>query len=196
MAKYAYKTVNTRSKKGLEQAERLKAQGWEAVSVGLDLITFQKKGPTVTVNKEQKLYVIPVSTVKGKESGYTTLGFGYAHARATALAKEMGEPLPSGAVGSMKLYEEYRALLAKAAAKNKATGWRSLTELDPQLIGLEGQYVEVVNKFGEKERFWVGKSTGWVPTHLAIKRRGSSGGMPVFGPVKTVRVLAPPRLSR
>jgi hypothetical protein len=191
MAKYEYKTVNTRTKAGLEAAEKLKANGWEQAFVGSESATFQKKKMAVTANNDQKLYVIPAGG-----GGYSCLGFEVCHNRATALAREMGEPLPSGKPGSLTLYEQYQSLLAKAAAKNKATGWRSQSELDPQLIGLEGQYVEVVNKLGETERFWVGKSTGYVPTHLAIKRRGSSGGMPVFGPVKAVRVLAPPRLSR
>lgn len=39
-----------------------------------------------------------------------------------------------------------------------------------------GQRIEVTYKWGEKERFYVGKSTGWKPIYLAIKKRNSNGG--------------------
>jgi hypothetical protein len=38
-----YKTVDTRTLKGLKQAERLKANGWTIGSVGLWTIEFYKK---------------------------------------------------------------------------------------------------------------------------------------------------------
>jgi hypothetical protein len=64
---------------------------------------------------------------------------------------------------------------------------RSLT---PQLVGLEGWRVEVVDKWGEKRRFIVGRSTGWKPCHLEISRRTSLGGSAVMGaPFQSVRQL-------
>ena len=53
---------------------------------------------------------------------------------------------------------------------------RDLSELSPQLIGLEGWRVEVVTTYGEKRRFIVGKSTGWRPIHLEVHNRRSTGG--------------------
>ena len=41
----------------------------------------------------------------------------------------------------------------------------------------------------ETRRFWVGKSTGWMPTHLEIKRYTSSGGMAVIVPFDSVKVI-------
>jgi hypothetical protein len=38
-----YKTIDTRIDKGLKQAERLKRNGWEIVSIGFYTITFFKK---------------------------------------------------------------------------------------------------------------------------------------------------------
>lgn len=46
---------------------------------------------------------------------------------------------------------------------------RDNSHLSPQLTGLEGWRVEVVDIHGERRRFIVGKSTGWRPCHLEIK---------------------------
>ena len=53
---------------------------------------------------------------------------------------------------------------------------RDLSQLSPQLVGLEGWRVEVVTTYGETRRFIVGKSTGWKPIHLEVARRDSMGG--------------------
>ena len=39
-----------------------------------------------------------------------------------------------------------------------------------------GERVEVTYKWGEVERFYVGKSTGWKPIYITIKRRNSIAG--------------------
>lgn len=51
--------------------------------------------------------------------------------------------------------------------------------------------VEVTYQSGEKERFYVGKSTGWKPVYLAIKKRNSWGGIGVSRAenVKSIRGL-------
>lgn len=53
---------------------------------------------------------------------------------------------------------------------------RDLSGLSPQLVGLEGARVEVIDAYGEKRRFWVGRSTGWKPCHLEVKTTRSYGG--------------------
>lgn len=53
---------------------------------------------------------------------------------------------------------------------------RDLSDLSPQLVGLEGWRVEVVSNYGEKRRFIVGRSTGWQPIHIELKNKNSSGG--------------------
>ncbi len=40
--KYQYKTIDTRTLKGLKQAEALKRNGWKIISVGLFTIKFEK----------------------------------------------------------------------------------------------------------------------------------------------------------
>jgi hypothetical protein len=78
--------------------------------------------------------------------------------------------------------------------------WKSLTErerrairsdngLTKQLIGLEGYRVEVVTDYGETRRFIVGRSTGWIPCHIEVKRRSSFGGMSADSHYKSVKVL-------
>jgi hypothetical protein len=52
-----------------------------------------------------------------------------------------------------------------------------LSDLSPQLTGLEGRRVEVTTTEGQKRRFIVGRSTGWKPIHLELPRRDSSGGV-------------------
>jgi hypothetical protein len=56
---------------------------------------------------------------------------------------------------------------------------RSDGGLTKQLIGLEGWRVEVVSMMtGEKYRFIVGRSSGWVPCHIELRNRTSRGGVP------------------
>lgn len=63
-------------------------------------------------------------------------------------------------------------------------------ELTPQLLGLEGQRVEVVDSYGDTRRFYVGRSTGWRPIHIEVKRIDSLGGSAVTGaPFKSVTVV-------
>lgn len=51
-----------------------------------------------------------------------------------------------------------------------------LSDLRPELSGLEGWRVEATDSYGEVRRFYVGKSTGWKPIHLEVKTRRSMGG--------------------
>jgi hypothetical protein len=144
----------------------------------------------VTINEEQGLYVIPC----GK--GFSCLGFDVCLERATKLS---GWLLSKGVQhvepdhtkrGTMAAYDHYQTLLSIASEKCLKDGIRCDAELTPQLIGLERKRVEVVDCYGEKRRFQVGKSTGWMPCHLEIHNRRSSGGPAAMGtPYKSVRVV-------
>lgn len=113
--------------------------------------------------------------------------------RAKALAKELGLSWDAE-IGTLDTYAEYQNLLAMGQNKNHETGWRSRACLTPQLIGLERKRVEVMDCFGNKRRFWVGQSTGWMPCHLEIARRGSREGQAVSGaPFKSIRVVTEKR---
>lgn len=98
--------------------------------------------------------------------------------------------IPKSKPGTLKHYAEYVATIDAARELNARTGQRLSYELIPQLVGLENKRVEVVDKYGERRRFYVGKSTGFIPCHLEIARRNSSGGPAVMGaPFKSVRVV-------
>lgn len=127
------------------------------------------------------------------EGGCSTLGFDRVMELGNLLAAEMDRwdltPLPAER-GTMQAYDKYRMLSDLVFQKHRQTGYRSRVELTPQLIGLEGKMVEVVDCHGEKRRFVVGKSTGWIPCHLEISSRRSSGGPAVMGtPFRSVRVV-------
>ena len=138
----------------------------------------------ITLNTDQELYVIPC----GK--GFTCHGFDVVEEKIAKLSAELG-PIESPAErGTIERYAQYRELIDKAYQLNKSSGWRSSAELTPELIGLEGRRVEVVDKWGKRRRFQVGKSSGWIPCHLEIGRRDSSGGPSVAGaPFQSLRVI-------
>ena len=139
----------------------------------------------VTVNKKQKVYVIAYGKC------CSCLGFDVAVRKRDALAAEMNVKIekPAGR-GTLRAYAQYIEMLDEVRRRNKATGFRSETELSPQLKGLEDCRVEVVDSSGDTRRFIVGRSTGWVPCHLEIPRRDSHGGPAVCGePFRSVRVI-------
>jgi hypothetical protein len=63
--------------------------------------------------------------------------------------------------------------------------------LTPQLEGLEGKRVEVVTKYGETRRFWVGRNIRSAPVqiHLEILTTRSLGGAPAEMEYESVRVV-------
>lgn len=143
----------------------------------------------ITLDQEQKLYIIPC--VGG---GYSCLGFNECERRTVGLQRELaarGHSVPAPApLGTLERYEQYRAACDVARQDNAATGWRSASQLTPQLIGLEGRRVEVLDKDGLKRRFQVGRSTGFIPCHLEIARRGCHGGGAAHGaPYQSIRII-------
>jgi hypothetical protein len=145
----------------------------------------------VTINIEQSLYVIPCN------NGYTCLGFDVLLARHNAVAAWLigeglqAQGLPIEVRGTLHAYTAYRNLMLRTQAYCQRNNLRCPAELTPGLIGLEGKRVKVVDCYGERRRFQVGKSTGWMPCHLMIARRGSTGGPAVFGtPFQSVQVIA------
>ena len=152
----------------------------------------------VTINAVQELYVIP-SYDRGKVSGYSCLGFDYLLQRANAVADwliregQHATRIPAEGRGTPRAYASYLALMSQGSTYNRTTGKRCDGELEPQLIGLENKRVEVTYNDGRTERFWVGKSCGWMPCHLEVKRRDSTGGGATCGPYKSVRVVSDSR---
>lgn len=153
--------------------------------------SLETTAPRVTVNQEQRLFVIRFS------DGVTCLGFDVCHERlgkySDWLARRNIQPredwTDSRYIGTLGQFGSYERASAAIKAHYDKTGERCDCELTPQLLGLEGKRVEVVDSYGETRRFTVGKSTGWIPIHLELAR-GADGGGPAYGaPYSSVRVI-------
>ena len=129
-----------------------------------------KTSKEITVNNEQRLYVIPC------DGGYSCHGFDVVERLISSYAQESGLPLPVGQAGTPERYAQYLQLCRDMYEIHEKTGKRFNCELVPEFIGREGERVEVETLDGEKYRFYIGKSTGHIPIHLEIKRRDSTGG--------------------
>lgn len=146
-----------------------------------------------SINHEQRLYVMPC----GK--GYSCYGFDVLDRKARAVAAWLAdEPRYTGrffagvtaAPGTVEHFAQCAEMLKRGAEHHGLTGRRCPAELVPALVGLEGKRVEC-DYFGERVRFTVGKSTGWLPAHLELKtRRSSGGGALVAEEVRNVREIA------
>lgn len=148
----------------------------------------------IAISKEQCLYVIPFKS--GRRKGYTCLGFNYAFDKASAVArwlKERGVEVrfPEWrSVGKVRGYREFEAVIKAAREHFNKTKEKCPVELCPQLVGLEGSRVEIVDAYGEKRRFYVGMSTGWIPCHIELAKINSTGGFPVTGvPFRSLTVI-------
>ena len=73
---------------------------------------------------------------------------------------------------------------------------RDNSALTPQLKGLEGHRVEVIDNYGERRRFWVRVSTGWQPIHLEVKQLNSSGGTQADKSYQSVVIVTTPHEAR
>lgn len=138
-----------------------------------------------SVNLEQKLYVLKCG------DGYSCLGFENAEKRRAAVLAWLGHrPVKVPALGTAEHFAAYEQAMKDGANYAAKTKERCLSELSPLLVGLEGKRVEVTTPSGEKSRFWVSRSTGWMPCHLEIKTRRSSGGGAAYVPEgSSVRVV-------
>lgn len=164
---------------------------WDEVKAALaeDGYTNPKaKNKSVTLNEEQKLYCIPAG------EGYTTLGYDYCAQRTAKVAawlaaRGIESPYNPHARGTLAAYRQYSRILRDAETYCTRAPARCEVELTPQLAGLEGKRVEVVDNSGEVRRFIVGRSTGWMPCHLEIETSADDGGGAADQTYKSVRVV-------
>lgn len=153
-----------------------------------------------SINVDQGLYVMKCG------SGFSCYGFAVLDRKARAVAawlsREMdvphnyyawlrvahfGDNLP--APGTAEHFAACDGMLKQGADFARATGKRCDAELVPALRGLEGRRVEAT-VYGERVRFNVGKSSGWMPGHLQIHNARSHGGMMLSADsVTDVRVI-------
>ena len=143
------------------------------------------KPKSLTLDNKQNLFVI------GFAAGVTCLGFDVCQERSIAMAKWLGVEAPNSSYwGTINGYERFQELVELCRVRFEKTGERCPCELTPQLVGLEGKTVEVVDKWDEKRKFTVGKSTGWIPCHIEKARKNSPDGPAVMGaPFKSLRVI-------
>jgi len=147
-----------------------------------------------SVDNERALFI-------SKEGqGYSCLGFQVCAERTNRIKRELESLTCLGADireevenmpqlhGTKEAYDQYMRLIDICRLVNTATGYRFKCNLTDQLIGLEGRRVEVV-AHGEKSRFNVGKSTGFMPCHIELKTKRSSGGMAANRHYDQVRIV-------
>lgn len=142
------------------------------------------------INADQRLYVVDCG------EGYTCLGFDVAFKWASDVRNWLAAQgviidAPDAAkIGTPEGYADYSRVMAAGSAWAADTNRRCPAQLTPELRGKEGQRVEVLDCYGERRRFTVGRSTGWLPIHLELRSGRSSGGGAVTGaPFRSVRVL-------
>ena len=142
-----------------------------------------------SINHAQGVYVMRCG------SGFSCLGFDVAERKRAAVLQWIGAPVAPVEKGTPEAFAAYLNAMQRGAEHNRATGKRCPADLSPALIGLEGRRVEVAYPDGQggmfRTRFIVGKSMGWMPCHLEIKRRDSTGGAAAYVPAgASVRVVA------
>lgn len=152
-----------------------------------------------SINTEQGVYVMPCG------GGFSCYGFDVLDRKARgillwiveetngqALTLQERETLARGfpKPGTAEHFNACADVMEKGAAFSTRTGKRCGAELHPLLVGLEGRRVEC-ERYGERVRFNVGKSTGWMPCHLAIHNARSHGGdaISVSEPLARLRVI-------
>lgn len=153
------------------------------------------------INEEQRVYVMPC----GK--GVHCYGWDVLDRKARAVAawlvsldgaraaeaREAGgrslEDLDRHAIGTAPHFAACNAILDHATIHTSVFGGYCPAELVPALVGLEGRRVEA-DYFGERIRFRVGRSTGWLPAHLRLHNaRSHSGEALIADRVRNVRAI-------
>lgn len=135
--------------------------------------------PEIILNKEQRLYVIK------NTGGYSCLGFDVCQEQGKRYAAWLGLEWnhKTGSLASFMARKNLISLIFKSGRKCEV-------DLEPQLIGLENKRVEVVDAYGDKRRFRVGRSSGLIPVHLELSNARSLGGVQAYGaPFKSIKII-------
>lgn len=141
----------------------------------------------ITLNTAQSLYIL-----EEERQGYSCLGFTVCRDWTRDIARELVRPdLEPTAFASVEAYGQYEKALRAARDYVAATRRPLRCQLTPQLIGLEHRRVEVIDRYGERRRFVVGRSTGYIPIHLELANERARGGVGVTGtPFTSVQLVA------
>jgi len=156
-----------------------------------------------SIDHANRLYLLEVP------GGFSSLGFDVAEDRRRKYVAwlrhgddwrtYLGSPT-ADTEGTAGHYHAYADALKAVLAHCDAHQVKCPVELEQVLKGWEGCRVEVItrDKDGEhRERFWVGRSTGPIPVHIAVHSRRSLGGPQVHIPHgATVKVVRLPLYKR
>lgn len=126
----------------------------------------------VGIDPQSQMYVIKHG------DAITTLGWEVVADRIERMALNLVfEDFKVPASGTREAYDTMMNLQLALKQRYERTGEKAIYDLTPDLLGLEGHRVEVVDHEGDQpRRFIVGRSTGWAPIHLEIKTTRSTGG--------------------
>jgi hypothetical protein len=144
--------------------------------------------PTVSIDEVRDLYILHT------KEGTTCLSFEVVESRSeryidwlSKFGVQVKNDFESGTASFYFQYKNIVELVKKVCTERKI---RCDCELTPQLVGLEGKRVEVTDCYGERRRFQVGKSTGFIPIHLELHNKSSKGGPAVYGaPFQEVEII-------
>lgn len=95
------------------------------------------------------------------------------------------QPVARGSIDAYNLMEVLRDALVRRA---DATGDTVVSDLSPQLIGLEGHRVAVENGHGERYTFTVARSKSNPPYHIELHADGAK--IPAWSDYTAVEVVA------
>lgn len=152
-----------------------------------------------SINAEQQVYVMPSG------GGFSCYGFDVLDRKARSVAawlereaapgdelrdaRRLVDAIGAHAPGTAEHFAACAAAMDAGGNFARRTGKRCPAQLVPALVGLEGRRVEAT-VYGERVRFNVGKSTGWMPGHLQLHNRASrSGGILSADSVRDVVVI-------
>lgn len=109
--------------------------------------------------------------------------------RAKAVAQWLGITEPPAKTGTPEHYTQCMEMMGKGELHAKRTGLKCDGNLNPQLVGYEGERVSVVDVVGIKRSFWVVRSLGWMPGHLEIQHDNGEDGVLASDPYQSVVVV-------
>lgn len=149
----------------------------------------------IAIKNDTRTYMIKCG------DGYTCLGFdvadAWSHAVLAWLARELQ---PSGLpkvvipeVGTEAHFNVYMRIMAIGDQLHRHTGKRCPALLTPELIGHEGKKAEIVDKYGDHRKFWIGRSTGWLPVHLECNHRAGGGPAVTGSPFQQCTIIGASR---
>lgn len=110
--------------------------------------------------------------IRAQDGRVETLPWDVCLLRLERYASNLHIEMPRAARGTVAAYDTMRILQDALRAEYERTGEQAIAELSPLLIGVEGRAVEVETLDGERRRFVVARSNGFMPHHIELRHDG------------------------